>query len=130
MVVHQFVLRRRLHCLPCPLPGGVGLAALALLTRLAGLPAGVQVSPGAPQRIATRSPSLTDAVRARAAGLIQRMDKEIDAAAKRALQALRGRSADIEVGASLNAASEKIFIGETAAKLGLVNVVGLPLATR
>jgi iron complex transport system substrate-binding protein len=60
----------------------------------------------------------------RAAELIQRMDKEIDAAARRVPLALRGRSVYIEVGSGPNAASEKSFIGETAARLGLVNVVG------
>ena len=63
-------------------------------------------------------------VPARAAELIQRIDKDIDAAAKRVPQAVRGRSVYIEVGPGPNAASEKSFIGETAARLGLVNVVG------
>ena len=207
-------LRRRFHGLDRPHSCGVGLAALTLLTSLASLPAGAQVSPRGPQRIVTLSPSLTDAVCAlgycaqlvgtdrysdnpdqaatlpklggladvqierivtlrpdmvllgprsragerltalgvpvqmfdsrthadlkrmllalgqtlgvpsRAVELIQRMEKEIDAAAKRVPQALRGRSVYIEVGPGPNAASEKSFIGETAAKLGLVNVVG------
>lgn len=190
------------------------LAALTLLTSLAGFPAVAQVSPRGPQRIVTLAPSLTDAVCAlgycaqlvgtdrysdnpdqaatlpklggladaqierivtlrpdlvllgprsragerlgalgvpvqvfdsrthadlrrmllalgqslgvpvRAAELVQRMDKEMDAAARRVPQALRGRRVYIEVGPGPNAASDKSFIGETAARLGLLNVVG------
>ena len=214
MGVPQPALRQRLHRLARPFPYGVSLAALTLLTSLASLPVGAQVSQRGPQRIVTLSPSLTDAVCAlgycaqlvgtdrysdnpnqsatlpklggladaqierivtlrpdmvllgprsragerltalgvpvqvfdsrthadlkrmllalgqslgvptRAAELVQRIDKEIDAAAKRVPQALRGRSVYIEVGPGPNAASEKSFIGETAARLGLVNVVG------
>ncbi len=214
MKLPQPALRRRFHGLARPLPCGVGLAALTLLTGLAALPAAAQVSTRVPQRIVTLSPSLTDAVcalgycaqlvgtdrysdnpdqaatlpklggladvqierivtlrpdlvllgprsraserlsalgvpvqmfdarthadlkrmllalgqslgvPARAVELIQRIDKDIDSAAKRVPQALRGRSVYIEVGPGPNAASEKSFIGETAARLGLVNVVG------
>ena len=60
---------------------------------------------------------------ARAAELIARLDGELDAAAGRMPAALRGRSVYVEVGAGASAASDKSFIGETVAKLGLVNVV-------
>ncbi|AYQ29905.1 MULTISPECIES: ABC transporter substrate-binding protein [unclassified Polaromonas] len=60
---------------------------------------------------------------ARAAELIARMDAEMDAAAARMPAALRGRTVYVEVGAGSSAASEKSFIGETVARLGLVNVV-------
>lgn len=60
---------------------------------------------------------------ARAAELVARMDAELDAAARRMPAALRGRTVYVEVGAGSSAASEKSFIGETVAKLGLVNVV-------
>jgi len=60
---------------------------------------------------------------ARAAELLARMDAELDAAARRMPAALRGRSVYVEVGAGSSAASEKSFIGETVARLGLVNVV-------
>ena len=61
---------------------------------------------------------------ARAAELVARMEAELDAAAARMPAALRGRSVYVEVGAGSSAASEKSFIGETVARLGLVNVVG------
>jgi iron complex transport system substrate-binding protein len=61
---------------------------------------------------------------ARAAALVARIDTEIDAAARRMPAAWRGRSVYVEVGAGSYAASEKSFIGETVARLGLVNVVG------
>ena len=60
---------------------------------------------------------------ARATELAARLDGELDAAAARMPAALRGRTVYVEVGAN-SAASDKSFIGETVAKLGLVNVVG------
>lgn len=60
---------------------------------------------------------------ARAAEVIARIDSELDAAASRMPAALRGRTVYVEVGAGSSAASEKSFIGETVARLGLVNVV-------
>lgn len=60
---------------------------------------------------------------ARAAELVQRIDRELDAAARRVPQALRGRTVYIEVGIGPTAASAKSFIGETVARLGLVNIV-------
>ncbi|MDR7305344.1 helical backbone metal receptor [Rhodoferax saidenbachensis] len=60
---------------------------------------------------------------ARATELIARIDGELDAAASRMPAALRGRSVYVEVGAGASAASDKSFIGETVARLGLVNVV-------
>lgn len=59
----------------------------------------------------------------RAAEVIARIDGELDAAASRMPAALRGRTVYVEVGAGSSAASEKSFIGETVARLGLVNVV-------
>lgn len=59
----------------------------------------------------------------RAAELVARIDAELDAAAARLPAALRGRSVYVEV-APGTAASDKSFIGETVARLGLVNVVG------
>ncbi len=59
----------------------------------------------------------------RATELMARIDSELDAAAGRMPAALRGRTVYVEVGAGSSAASEKSFIGETVAKLGLVNVV-------
>ncbi|WP_077035913.1 ABC transporter substrate-binding protein [Pelomonas sp. KK5] len=61
---------------------------------------------------------------ARAAELIRRIDGEIDAAARRMSAALRGRSVFVEVASGPYAASEGSFIGETIARLGLVNIVG------
>ncbi|MDP3811875.1 MAG: helical backbone metal receptor [Hydrogenophaga sp.] len=60
---------------------------------------------------------------ARAAELVQRIDRELDAAARRVPAALRGRSVYVEVGIGPTAASAKSFIGETVARLGLVNIV-------
>ncbi|MEO7885783.1 helical backbone metal receptor [Polaromonas sp.] len=60
---------------------------------------------------------------ARATELVARIETELDAAAGRMPAALRGRTVYVEVGAGSSAASEKSFIGETVAKLGLVNVV-------
>jgi iron complex transport system substrate-binding protein len=60
---------------------------------------------------------------ARAAALVARIETELDAAAARVPAALRGRSVYVEVAAG-SAASDKSFIGETVARLGLVNVVG------
>jgi iron complex transport system substrate-binding protein len=60
---------------------------------------------------------------ARATELVACIDAELDAAAGRMPAALRGRTVYVEVGAGASAASEKSFIGETVAKLGLVNVV-------
>jgi iron complex transport system substrate-binding protein len=59
---------------------------------------------------------------ARAAELVARIDAELDAAAARLPAALRGRSVYVEVAAG-SAASAGSFIGETVARLGLVNVV-------
>lgn len=59
----------------------------------------------------------------RAAELVARIDTELDAAAARLPTALRGRSVYVEVAAG-SAASAGSFIGETVARLGLVNVVG------
>ncbi|WP_236635291.1 ABC transporter substrate-binding protein [Rhodoferax sp. TS-BS-61-7] len=64
---------------------------------------------------------------ARATELIARLDGELDTAAGRMPTALRGRTVYVEVGAGSSAASEKSFIGETVAKLGLVNVVSSEL---
>jgi iron complex transport system substrate-binding protein len=61
---------------------------------------------------------------ARAGELVARIDREIDAAARRLPPAWRGRRVYIEVGPGPYAAGETSFIGETAARLGLVNVVG------
>ena len=61
---------------------------------------------------------------ARASELVARMEAELDAAAGRMPTVLRGRTVYVEVGAGSSAASEKSFIGETVARLGLVNVVG------
>ncbi|WP_245638632.1 ABC transporter substrate-binding protein [Hydrogenophaga palleronii] len=60
---------------------------------------------------------------ARAQALVQRIDAELDAAARRVPAALRGRSVYVEVGIGPTAASTKSFIGETVARLGLVNIV-------
>lgn len=61
---------------------------------------------------------------ARAAELVQRIESELDAASRRVPAALRGRSVYVEVGIGPTAASAKSFIGETVARLGLVNIVG------
>lgn len=60
---------------------------------------------------------------ARAAELVQRIDLELDAAARRIPAHLRGRSVYVEVGVGPTAASAASFIGETVARLGLVNIV-------
>lgn len=60
----------------------------------------------------------------RAAELVERIERELEAAARRVPVALRGRSVYIEVGMGPSAASAKSFIGETAARLGLNNIVG------
>ncbi len=60
----------------------------------------------------------------RASELVQRMDRELDAAVARVPAAWRGRTVYIEVGTGPSAASAKSFIGETLARLGLVNIVG------
>ncbi|QBK06548.1 ABC transporter substrate-binding protein [Hylemonella gracilis] len=59
----------------------------------------------------------------RATELVARIDAELDAAAEHLSAALRGRSVYVEVAAG-SAASTASFIGETVARLGLVNVVG------
>ena len=61
---------------------------------------------------------------AQAETLLAAIDHETAQAAARMPAALRGRSVYVEVGAGPFAASEKSFIGETVARLGLVNVVG------
>jgi iron complex transport system substrate-binding protein len=60
---------------------------------------------------------------ARAVALVARIDAELDAAASRMPAALRGRTVYVEVGAGSSAASDRSFIGETVARLGLVNIV-------
>ena len=60
---------------------------------------------------------------ARAAELVQRIERELDAAARRIPAHLRGRSVYVEVGVGPTAASAASFIGETVARLGLVNIV-------
>lgn len=60
---------------------------------------------------------------ARAAELVARIDRELDAAARRMPAHLRGRSVYVEVGVGPTAASAASFIGETIARLGLVNIV-------
>lgn len=60
---------------------------------------------------------------ARANELVQRIDRELEAAASRVPAALRGRTVYIEVGIGPTAASDKSFIGETIARLGLNNIV-------
>lgn len=60
---------------------------------------------------------------ARAAELVQRIERELDAAARRVPAHLRGRSVYVEVGVGPTAASAASFIGETVARLGLVNIV-------
>lgn len=61
---------------------------------------------------------------ARAEALVQRIERELAAAAARVPVAWRGRSVYIEVGTGPSAASAASFIGETAARLGLVNIIG------
>lgn len=60
---------------------------------------------------------------ARAAELVARIERELDAAARRMPAHLRGRSVYVEVGVGPTAASASSFIGETIARLGLVNIV-------
>jgi len=60
---------------------------------------------------------------ARAAELVARIERELDAAARRVPAQLRGRSVYVEVGVGPTAASAASFIGETVARLGLVNIV-------
>lgn len=60
---------------------------------------------------------------ARAHELVRRIDLELDAAARRVPASLRGRTVYVEVGIGPTAASAKSFIGETVARLGLVNIV-------
>lgn len=60
---------------------------------------------------------------ARAAELVARIERELDAAARRVPVHLRGRSVYVEVGVGPTAASAASFIGETVARLGLVNIV-------
>jgi iron complex transport system substrate-binding protein len=60
----------------------------------------------------------------RATELLARIDAELDTAAGRMPTALRGRTVYVEVGPAPTAASDKSFIGQTVARLGLVNVVG------
>lgn len=60
---------------------------------------------------------------ARAAELVRQIDRELDAAAQRVPAALRGRTVYVEVGMGPTAASTQSFIGETVARLGLVNIV-------
>ncbi len=60
---------------------------------------------------------------ARAVELVRQMERDLDAAALRVPAALRGRTVYIEVGMGPTAASAHSFIGETVARLGLVNIV-------
>lgn len=60
---------------------------------------------------------------ARATELVARIERELDAAARRVPAHLRGRSVYVEVGVGPTAASASSFIGETIARLGLVNIV-------
>ncbi len=60
---------------------------------------------------------------ARALELVRRIDQELDAAARRVPASLRGRTVYVEVGIGPTAASARSFIGETVARLGLVNIV-------
>lgn len=60
---------------------------------------------------------------ARATELVARIERELDAAARRVPAHLRGRSVYVEVGVGPTAASAASFIGETVARLGLVNIV-------
>lgn len=60
---------------------------------------------------------------ARAAELVARIERELDAAARRVPAHLRGRSVYVEVGVGPTAASAASFIGETIARLGLLNIV-------
>lgn len=60
----------------------------------------------------------------RAAALVQQLERELDAAAQRLPEALRGRSVYVEIGRGPRAASASSFIGETLAHLGLANIVG------
>lgn len=60
---------------------------------------------------------------ARAHELVRRIDQELEAAARRVPASLRGRTVYVEVGIGPTAASAKSFIGETVARLGLVNIV-------
>jgi len=61
---------------------------------------------------------------ARGVELVRSVDAELDAAARRMPAAWRGRRVYVEVNAGPYAAGEDSFIGETVARLGLVNVVG------
>ncbi|MEF7613501.1 helical backbone metal receptor [Aquincola sp. MAHUQ-54] len=61
---------------------------------------------------------------ANAVQLVRRIDERIAAAARRLPAAWRGRTVYVEVGSGAYAASEASFIGETLARLGLVNIVG------
>ena len=60
---------------------------------------------------------------ARAVELVRQMERELDAAALRVPAALRGRTVYVEVGLGPTAASTQSFIGETVARLGLVNII-------
>lgn len=60
---------------------------------------------------------------AQAAALVARMDADMAAAAARLPVALRGRTVYVEISAAPHGASNQSFIGETVARLGLVNVV-------
>lgn len=60
---------------------------------------------------------------AQAAALVAHMDADMAAAAARLPAALRGRTVYVEISAAPHGASNQSFIGETVARLGLVNVV-------
>ncbi|WP_245606894.1 ABC transporter substrate-binding protein [Simplicispira psychrophila] len=57
------------------------------------------------------------------AALVAQMDADLSAAAARLPAALRGRTVYVEISAAPHGASNQSFIGETVARLGLVNVV-------
>lgn len=57
------------------------------------------------------------------AALVAQMDADMAAAAARLPAALRGRTVYVEISPAPHGASQQSFIGETIARLGLVNVV-------
>lgn len=95
--------------------------------RLAQLGIAVQsfnVRTHAEQQAMLRALGRTLGETARAEALIARIERELDAAAARVPARLRGRSVYVEIGLGPKAASSATFIGETLARLGLVNIVG------
>ena len=95
--------------------------------RLAQLGIAVQsfnVRTHAEQQAMLRALGRTLGESARAESLILQIERQLDAAAARLPAQLRGRSVYVEIGLGPKAASEATFIGETLARLGLVNIVG------